>query len=110
MEKEASRLISIAQHINPAIEWLSKQPLSVERVVRIENLPRQVTKEHIEKIIKNETSDQANVVLVKDKEGESTGTAYVNSTSHQVLIYLIKMHNKVTINVTKTVEIGKNVP
>jgi RNA recognition motif-containing protein len=79
-------------------------------VVRIDNLPKQATKEHIEKLIKKYSPDSANVVLVKDKtSGESTGTAYVNSISHDVLVCLIKLHNKVNIYLYLIMlEIGKN--
>ena len=78
-------------------------------MVRIDNLPKQATKEHIEKLIKKYSPDSANVVLVKDKtSGESTGTAYVNSTSHDVLVCLIKLHNKVNYLYLIILEIGKN--
>lgn len=111
LQREADRLLAISQHVNPAIQWLKDQPADKKQVVKIENLPKQADKTHIEKLIKNrlerigqsvtskkgslESETNSKIVIIYDSHGMSTGVGYFNSTDKTCIQELLKLHTKV---------------
>ncbi len=106
LEMEANRLLTISQHINPALEWLKKQPVEKKFCVMIKGLPSIVDEKVLERIlikkikeagetdIPKEISTLLKIVIDKDKHGRSLGVGYCSTSYRPALIELVKLHKK----------------